>query len=81
MGKMSGDGEVGTKGSNCGTNKEDFFQTSGTHRTVGEIINKIIMVCMITVIIKVSSKSYVYPEKGPAFCLDTPGFCCCCCLQ
>lgn len=30
---------------------------------------------MITVIIKVSSKSYVYPEKGPAFCLDTLGFC------
>lgn len=30
---------------------------------------------MITVIRKVSSTSYVYPEKGPAFCLDTPGFC------
>ena len=29
---------------------------------------------MITVIIKVSSRSYVYPEKGPAFCLDTLGF-------
>ena len=75
LGKISRDREVGTKGSNCEINKEDFFQTLGTHRTVEEITNKIIMVYMITVIRKVSSTSYVYPEKGPAFCLDTPGSC------
>ena len=74
MGEISGDGEVGTKGDNCEKNKEDFFRTSGTHRTVGEISNKIIMVYMITFSIEVRSKSYVHPEKGPAFCLDTQGF-------
>lgn len=44
-----GTGEVETWGENCEKNKEDFFQTPRIHRTVGEMAQKIMLVCKIAI--------------------------------
>ena len=62
-----------TRGDNSERKKEDVFQTPGIHSTVGEMDQKIIMECTAGVGTEIRSKSFVHPETGPKFCLDTRG--------